>query len=488
MKKHIIGLCALSLLAACSGPAIKDTALIQQTALSQAQIGEQKPQETIDKSREIQINAQQQDLYFYSPNYMGQAEKEMTKAEEAFKLNKPANIIITHSLTAQALFERGLSTKNIVINQLKPSFDGLDMLKKINSHILAKGDFNDIEDDIKDLILLIEQGKTNEAIKDQQDVLSDITQLEIETLKIAHFNPAENALEKAEDADAEEFATKTFEIAEKAVEQLELLIERKYKDRDLISNQSKTTIRLAQHAENVAKTSKPLLKLNPEKAEQHILYVESLLARVSMALKHDAVNHMPLDNQSMALAQAAERLNKQAQTNINNSQWSQEKKQLETTIAELKQQLQDKTVSTEINNTDETVTTAAQSSNDSSETTLPATTPIVAIEPKPMTEPLDINKPVAPILNTEPTPTAQTEEPVINDAAISENIIQEKNDIKTNDVNSPATSTDSNNESITEESTTKTVDTIAEAPVDKAAAIIETQKSVEQTTTETTEP
>lgn len=488
MKNHIIGLCALSLLAACSGPAIKDTVLIQQTALNQAQIGEQDPQQAIDKSRNTQINAQQQDLYFYSPNYMGQAEKEMAKAEEAFKLNKPASVIITHSLTAQALFERGLSTKNVVISQLKPSFEGIDMLREINSHILAKDDLNDIEDDIKDLILLIEQGKTNEAIKDQQDVLADITQLEVETLKIAHFNPAENALEQAEDADAEEFATKTFEIAEKAVEQLELLIESKYKERELISNQSKATIRLAQHAENVAKASKPLLKLNPEKAEQHILYIESLLARVTAALKHDAVDHMPLDNQSMALAQAAERLNKQAQTNINNSQWSIEKKQFETAIAELKQQLQDKTASAETSNTDAAVISEApvpaQNSNTGIEKNIPVTAPIIATEPKP----------VVPTLSPDPNPTAKIEAPVINDAAISEDLIPENNDIEIEDDNAKETPIASSNETTTKESATDTADTSVEAPVEKTEVIIETQesaeilKSVEQATPETTQP
>ena len=105
MKKTLLSLCAASLLSACSGPAIKDTALIQQTALSQAQNTEQSPQQVIENTRNTQISAQTQDLYYFSPSYMAQAEAEMAKAEESLKLSKPANIIIAHSLTAQALFE-----------------------------------------------------------------------------------------------------------------------------------------------------------------------------------------------------------------------------------------------------------------------------------------------------------------------------------------------------------------------------------------------
>ena len=338
MNKTLLGLCAFTLLSACSGPAIKDTALIQQTALSQAQTSEQDPSQAIEVSRNLQINAQQEDLYLFSPSYMAQAEKEMAKAEDALKQNKPASEIITHSLTAQALFERGLANKALVTNQLKPSFDGIEMLKEINAHVLVKDDFEDIQDDIKDLILLIEQGKTNDATKDQKDVLADITELEIETLKVAHLTPAENALEKAEDADAEDFAAKTYEIAEKAVEKLEQIIERQYKDRQLIADSAKATTRLAQHSEVVAKAAKPLLKLNNEQAEQHILYVESLLDRITQALSHESINHMPLNNQSIALAQAVEILTKQAQSKQASAQWEQEKLTLEATISELKQQ------------------------------------------------------------------------------------------------------------------------------------------------------
>ncbi len=390
MKKSILSLCTLSLLAACSTPAIKDTVLIQETALSEAQNSQQSPQQAIESARAIQVNAQQQDLYIYSPTYMAQAEKEITNAENALKQNKPASVTIAHSLTAQALFKRGLATKEIVIDQLKPSFDGLEMLKKIDSHTLLKDDFDDLKDDINDLILLIEGARTNKALKDQNDVLADITELEVKTLKVAHFLPAENALEQAEDADAEKFAAKTFETAEKAVEQLELLIENKYKQRELIAHNSRATIRLAQHAEQVAKAAKPLLKMDTEQAEEHILYVESLLDRVTKALDHEAVNHMPLNHQSIALAQAVERLNKQAQTNMNNSQWSNEKKELENAIAELKQAVQASSTAKTVPN-DTAASTAAPKENALKSVSAKMTTPAATDESKLIAKPKPID-------------------------------------------------------------------------------------------------
>lgn len=339
MKRTLMGICTLTLLTACASPAIKDTDLIQQAALSQAQNSDQDPQVVIQSSRDLQISAQQADLYFFSPSYMAKAESEMALAEDALKLNKPASDIITHSLTAKTLFERGLAAKVAVESQLKPSLDGTAMLKEINAHVLLKDDFNDIEDDIKDLIVLIEQNKTQEALKDQKDVLEDITELEIDTLKTAFLTPAEKALEKAEDADAEEFAAVTFATAEKSVEKLELLIESKYKERQSITDHSLKTIRLAQHSEHVAKAAKPLLKLNAETAEQHVLSIEALLNRIGQALEHEPVNHLPLNNQSIALAQSVETLNKQAKTNQNNPRWALEKQEFENTISKLEGEL-----------------------------------------------------------------------------------------------------------------------------------------------------
>ncbi len=341
MNKLLIGICTTSLLIGCSSPAIKDTSLIQQEAMSMVQSGEQDVSAILNEARDLQVQAQQADLYFFSPKHMAQAEAEMAKAEQAFKQSKPDQEILTHSLTAKTLFQRGLKIKPTVENDLKPSFDALAMLKEINTHTVLKSDFEDLESDVKDLIYLIEDGKVSEANKDQADFLKDVTSVEIDTLKQSFLNPAENALEKAEDADAEEFAAKTYEIAEKAVEKLEKFIETQYKDRAAVAASSKETVQLAQHAEHVAKAAKPLLKIDAEQAEKHILYVESLLNKIKTAINHDAITHLSLDSQSIALAQAVEVLNKQAQTNQTNANWKQEKQTLEATIAELKKSIED---------------------------------------------------------------------------------------------------------------------------------------------------
>lgn len=336
MFRIIISITTLSLLTACAAPVVKDSLLIQQTASEQAQESNQDVTQVLNEVRDLQISAQREDLYFYSPTYILQADEQLAKADKAIESTASSKIVLTHILAAKQLLNRGLDNKQTVIVQLKPALDGLEMLTQINTPTLLSKDFKNVQDDTKDLIVLIEQGKNSQAEKDLEDVLSDIRKLEIKTLKKSFLLPAEKALETAEEADAEDYAPKSFVAAKQAIEQFEIFIEKNPTKRDEISKQSTQSIHLAQHAHHVAKDAKPLLKLNHEQAEQHILSFEKMLGRMGTALNHPNISHLPLDSQSIALAQAAEIINKQAQALKNQGQWETEKQLLEQQIENLK--------------------------------------------------------------------------------------------------------------------------------------------------------
>lgn len=312
MKSRLIPIVCISLLSACAGNAVKDSDSIQQSAMQQAKAIEQTPETVIAEGQTLQLEAQKEDLYFYSPSYMEQAEDALEDAEDAIKSKKLPHEIITHALAAQKLFKRGLENKTTVLTQLSASFDGLAMLKAIETDTVLASDYQDLRDDTKDLIILIEQGKTTEAINEQKELLMEISDVEIKTLKKNYLTVAENALEKAEDADADDYAAKSFSDAQKNLETFEKFIETSAKQRELIKEKSLSAIRLAQHAEHVSKAAAPLLKLNPETAEEHILFIEQLMNRIAVALQQDDISHLNLNGQSMAIAQTAESVNKLA--------------------------------------------------------------------------------------------------------------------------------------------------------------------------------
>ena len=354
MLRLIPSLVILSLLGGCAAPVVKDSLLIQQAASELAKDESQDINTLLDEVRDLQVTAQREDLYFYSPTYIKQADEQLVKADTAIAANLSSQVTLTHILAAKQLLNRGLENKETVLAQLKPALDGIDMLTQINTNSLLSKDFKNIQDDTKDLIILIEQGKNEQSAKELPDLLTDIHKLEIKTLKKTFLTPAEDALEKAEDADAEDFAPVSYSKAKQAIENFENFIEGNATERKVIKERSTQTIHLAQHAYHVAKAVKPLLKINQEQAEQHIFSIEKMLARMGTALNHTSVSHLPLESQSIALAQAAETITKQAQALKNQGQWEKEKQLLEQQIANLKKtQSQPKEIVQAISNASE---------------------------------------------------------------------------------------------------------------------------------------
>ncbi len=454
MNKVFLIILSVSLLNACSAPITKDTSSIQQSAIALAQDTQLSPQQVLEETRDLQIEAQREDLYFYSPTYITQAEREIRLAEKAFKEKLSNQQIIAYALTGKQLLKRGLETKQVVLVQLKLSLDGLEMLAQLKTDSLLAGDYADIQDDIKDLIVLIEQDNTASALKDQNGVLADIHQLEIKTLKKIHLNPVEHALDKADDADAEDYANRSFEAAEKATERLEIFIEQNSTNRDAIKIQAKQALHIAQHAQHVSIAAQPLLKLKPESAEQHVLFIEKLMARIGNALKQNEINHLPLDSQSIALAQAAETLGKQAKALEKQNQWETEKAVLEETINMLQAQLSKLEATPEASEAEEgpTATTPSESAAEASVNEALAAplktnteqekveTPVIAKDPaaeqkaetfeqkaEAPENQTNTNSQAEPPITTEVQTQPETEEPTTTSSSDIENVTSEDN-------------------------------------------------------------
>ncbi|EAT13764.1 hypothetical protein HF888_10005 [Bermanella marisrubri] len=332
------------LVSACAGPQLKDTKQIEMQAIEQAQSADVSIESVFERVRNIQTDARKEDLYFYSPNYMANGETAMTKAESALNANNQA-LAMTEALKAEAFFKRGLAIKPLALQQLDDVFRGMDMLRGLKANQYLASDFQDIQADIQETIELIEQGNTSELADEQKSLLNDIYELEIETLRVIFLRPVEIALESAEDVDADEFAAQSYAEAEKAMDRLEELIKQQPKQREQIKIDSQNAVRLAQHALHVAQAAKPLLRLDSKSAEKHILSIEQFLMRIGTALGEKDVTHLPLNSQSIALAQTAEILAKQAKSKLEQqleqNRTQNENQQLQQRIKKLERLLED---------------------------------------------------------------------------------------------------------------------------------------------------
>lgn len=339
---------AILLSAGCSTPAIKDANLVRMSAAEQAKSTEQSPQEVIDAAKENLTEAREEELSFYSPTYLAEAEKEIDAAERSLLSGEESSIAVANALLAQQWIRRGLKNKEVAQIKLKASLDALNVLDEIEAQKYLGEDYLDFKNDIKELIVLLEQEKAEEAIQEQKDILESFAELEVETLNAAYLKPVLVKLEEAEDQDADDYAEKTLADAQQQATALETYIKINPRNRSEIAELSKHASKAAMHAKQVALAARPLLKLNTEKAEKHILAIEQYLARIGKALNHEDVRYMSLDNQSIAIAQIAETTARRAKAFDRQQDWEKQKQSLtekvsllEVTLATSKAQLEE---------------------------------------------------------------------------------------------------------------------------------------------------
>ncbi|MFT6261678.1 MAG: hypothetical protein ACJAYK_002266 [Crocinitomicaceae bacterium] len=343
MINHTIAILCFLLLTACATNTIEDREVIGHEVGPQTKINMNELQSIIDRAYELKLETEQQNIIFFSPNNMAQADTALNNLKNSIKGNRENNEVAALALSVQEFYMKGLNNKVKVLDKLKLSFDGLAMLEKLNTQSILNSEYLDIKESLKKSFILVEENKVTIAIDQQNKTLININKLETKMLKIIYLGIAEKALQKAKDTDAKDFATDTYKAAEKYIEKLSLFIETSPEQRDSIKEKSNSAVRFAIHAENVAIAAKAITRLTPKTAEEYILFIEKLLSRIAIALNSNDVSHLKLNSQSISITQTAETVSKQAETQINIGiqieAWSREKLKLLNTIEILKKQI-----------------------------------------------------------------------------------------------------------------------------------------------------
>lgn len=398
--------CLLStgLLCACSAPALKDSGQLEKAAAAAARNLNNDNATYIAEARSSQQQADAAELYLYSPTYYSQATEALNKAVELQeKSPEQANAnVATQAILAKSLFERGMQIKSQVEIELKNSINFIGILKGLDCPNLMKNEYQDVLQEFRNLTSLIETGKTDKIANEQKDLLREFSKLEQATLTKAYVSKPEQALDEAEDDDADDYAPKTYSSAQKHLETLKNTISQAPRDLDNIKLQSTMAYRAALHAQQVAKAAAGLLNLKQKETEDKVLQTEALLKHIADSLHMEQPVYLSLQEQAFAIAQNAEIAYGQAKSYGSQQGWAEEKQQLMGQIKNLNNKLQ--ALETELNTKTNQQATAPEN------TTSPA--------------PTEIDNP--PVVETTTTETANAEqttdipEAVIPDTSASE--------------------------------------------------------------------
>lgn len=244
------------------------------------------------------------DMYFFAPLHMEQATEALNLARNHELKGLQSDSLIASSKVL-TLLQLAQENKLKVKSQLVALLTQKKLLEDLNCPQVLPSEFDDQLEAIGELVKKIESG---EAVKTEavQTVLTNMQELELETLLVIHWQPAKKTLDKAKDENADDNAPKSFILAEELVAQAEIEIRNNYRNREMVEKKGLKALRSAQHALYLARDAELLVQLDNQGAEKAALIFENLLATIGTALKAGDVSHMALIDQANALAQSAE--------------------------------------------------------------------------------------------------------------------------------------------------------------------------------------
>lgn len=317
MKNFIINIPNLTMLlifsigiSGCANNKIANTEILSQQAKEQAINSDLSPQEAFLNAAKSIEKSQNDQLHFYAPLHYNAAKDALSDAQDLLNQKAEKALILEQTFKVESLLKSAFKNKNTVLSTLSKSFEHKQILEELGSPNVLPEDFQDTVDDLQDLIKEIEGGFIDKALQGQAELLSLMTEVEINTLKKQHLSPVESMLDKASSIDADEYAEKTFAQAQQSLESATLFIEKNYKDRKGVRKNGLDALNAASHAFYIAQEAAQLVELKRADAEKKALYFESLLERINKSLGIENLFTMSLYDQSVKMAEKVESLQK----------------------------------------------------------------------------------------------------------------------------------------------------------------------------------
>jgi hypothetical protein len=258
------------------------------------------PEDIISNTDELLRDAERSELDFYSPMYY---QKALSNLEQAtiYLDEPPENIkngVLMSAIAAQKFIEKAHKIKANVEANLSASLQHYQNLEKLDSPSLVPEDFNAITESLSELIHEIELGNTGTAVEMQRDLISDMAETEIKTLKLSYLEEASTYFTDAIEMDAEEFAAGSIESARLELEKSNKYIEKNFRNKLGVEKAGRDATRKARLAFHVNLEAKKLSEHTREETEQYVLDLYELSNDMhqraySQELNPEKLNELP---------------------------------------------------------------------------------------------------------------------------------------------------------------------------------------------------
>lgn len=305
--KPLFVACCL-LLSACANQQVAATKVIENEAARKAEKRIVTPQEAIAVADEELLRAEKENLRFFSPLHLSQAEDNLAFAKKLLvkpKAGEP-NAAIEAAILAIEFLKKGFTNKADVQVYLKEAIAHKRLLQKLNVPELYPKAYGEVLFEFGKLIKIIEEGEPDVALNKQKPLRAKMYELEIAALTEIHLSEAKKVLLQAEENDAERFAPASFANAKYKIESTENYIQENYRDRNGIKKAGEHALLLAKIAHEVGIESKKLMNLDSAESEVYVLDQIKKLQGFQDLMKAGKLPPQSLERSSMQVSTSIE--------------------------------------------------------------------------------------------------------------------------------------------------------------------------------------
>ena len=299
--------CSLLLMAGCSQKIVNMDA-IEQDAKRSAAMADESAARTIQHAQSKIELGRSENLAYFAPKHLKLAQEQLLEAQEMLTGGEPDGVVKTVAMTSQKTLEAGLDTKKAILKQMKPTLDHRQVLKDIKADQYFPGDYAATEEDLVAIIDLMEDRQTVKAEVSQKQLLAKMHQVEVNTIEYIQLKAVKDHLERIKNKGGASVAPMSWDTAQKALLQAQDLISKTPRAKGAIAKATVAATKAAQHAEVITDLTNKILDADKGSAEAISLGMERWLYRISVALKHEDIRHMPLDQQAAEYSKAIEAL------------------------------------------------------------------------------------------------------------------------------------------------------------------------------------
>lgn len=299
--------CSLLLMAGCSQKIVNMDA-IEQDAKRSAAMADESAARTIQHAQSKIELGRSENLAYFAPKHLKLAQEQLLEAQEMLTGGEPDGVVKTVAMTSQKTLEAGLDSKKAILKQMKPTLDHRQVLKDIKADQYFPGDYAATEEDLVAIIDLMEDRQTVKAEVAQKQLLAKMHQVEVNTIEYIQLKAVKDHLERIKNKGGASVAPMSWDTAQKALLQAQDLISKTPRAKGAIAKATVAATKAAQHAEVITDLTNKILDADKGSAEAISLGMERWLYRISVALKHEDIRHMPLDQQAAEYSKAIEAL------------------------------------------------------------------------------------------------------------------------------------------------------------------------------------